>query len=422
MNLNSPGKAHRVRLGGGGAGGTGTYLVNNSQSLGSETLTVPATSNQIVQVDNQSGAVTRALTYRAGGDLYQDQAVGGALYEYDYNGAKRMVEVQQNGTQEGEYAYDFLGHRVLRQTFSPATKTAYFYDREGHVLAEHNAASGGGGAVELEYIWLDDLPVAMIDSTGTPASYYIHTGQIDEPLALTNSSASLAWNAYVDPFGTATTFSTPSETIGLRLPGQWTQSEANGTSQNRFRDYDPTLGRYVEGDPIGIWGGQNVYAYVDGDPLNMRDPSGRCPTPHLFQVGAPTLCSAPELFNLIAQPGMSAPGAPPITPRDPNSPVTLLFGYPITQSVTLNGGTYTITNTALPPHIFTGTVVIQITPTQYGSYLSITGSGFSPSFINALENDVVGYAFFGGVTTMSVMMICNAYHGASSPLPNVFPH
>ena len=78
---------------------------------------MPATSNQIVQVDNQAGAVTRALTYRAGGDLYQDQAVGGALYEYDYNAAKRMVEVKQNGTQEGGYAYDFLGQRVWREQY-----------------------------------------------------------------------------------------------------------------------------------------------------------------------------------------------------------------------------------------------------------------------------------------------------------------
>ena len=260
--------------GGAGTGSTGIYLVNNSQTVGSETLTVPATSNQIVQVDNQAGAVARALTYRAGGDLYQDQAVGGALYEYDYNAAKRMVEVKQNGTQEGGYAYDFLGQRVWREQYGSGAKTAYFYDENGHVLAEHNATTG---AVELEYVWLDNLPVAMIDSTGmSPATYYIHTGQIDEPLALTNSSASLAWNAYVDPFGTATTFSTPTETINLRLPGQWIQSEANGTSQNQFRDYDPSLGRYIEGDPIGILGGQNAYAYVDGDPLNLVDPPGLC--------------------------------------------------------------------------------------------------------------------------------------------------
>ena len=277
-------------------------MVNNSQTVGSETLTVPATSNQIVQVDNQAGRVTRALTYRAGGDLYQDQAVGGALYEYDYNAAKRMVEVKQNGTQEGGYAYDFLGQRVWREQYGSGAKTAYFYDLNGHVLAEHNAASGGGGAVELEYVWLDDLPVAMVDSTGaSPATYYIHTGQIDEPLALTNSSASLAWNAYVDPFGTATTFSTPRETISLRLPGQWTQSEANNTSQNRFRDYDPSLGRYVEGDPIGIGGGQNVYTYVGRGSAQRRRsvwPKQDRPLVWLqqpkFPVVAPQLSQAPR--------------------------------------------------------------------------------------------------------------------------------
>jgi RHS repeat-associated protein len=40
---------------------------------------------------------------------------------------------------------------------------------------------------------------------------------------------------------------------------------------NRFRYYDPTTGRYVSADPIGQWGGVNVYRYVFNDPLNWID-------------------------------------------------------------------------------------------------------------------------------------------------------
>ena len=53
-------------------------------------------------------------------------------------------------------------------------QTHYIFDHKGHLLAEHNGATG---AVLREYVWLDDVPIAMIDSSsGAPRVYYIHTG------------------------------------------------------------------------------------------------------------------------------------------------------------------------------------------------------------------------------------------------------
>jgi RHS repeat-associated protein len=43
---------------------------------------------------------------------------------------------------------------------------------------------------------------------------------------------------------------------------------------NYFRDYDPSVGRYVESDPIGLYGGINTFAYAEGDPLGGFDPDG----------------------------------------------------------------------------------------------------------------------------------------------------
>lgn len=237
------------------------------------TSILASTSNRVTQVQDGAGNPVRNLTYRTGGELTQDATVSGPTYVYGYNARDRLASVTLNSANSGAYGYDFQGRRVWRTVYSPSTKTShYIFDETGHLLAEHD---GSTGAVLREYVWLDDLPIAMIDSSsGTAQTYFIHSGQIDEPLVMTNASKAKVWDAAIEPFGNAVMFGTPSAGLDLRLPGQWSQAETGGLFQNWNRDYDPTLGRYVEADPLGIEAGQNSYAYVDGDSLNNSDPEG----------------------------------------------------------------------------------------------------------------------------------------------------
>jgi RHS repeat-associated protein len=111
--------------------------------------------------------------------------------------------------------------------------------------------------------------------------YYIHSDHLDTPRAVTNAQNQVIWQnpPLSEPFGSGAPDEDPDGdgipfTLNLRFPGQYFDQETNA-HYNTYRDhYFPNLGRYGQSDPIGLYGGINTYAYVNGSPLVYVDPDG----------------------------------------------------------------------------------------------------------------------------------------------------
>lgn len=127
----------------------------------------------------------------------------------------------------------------------------------------------------------DTAPRQMTFQPAAPTTtiYYIHPDQLGTPRAITRASDNqVVWRwDNTEAFGNSPPNESPSGlgsfTYNLRFPGQYYDAET-GTHYNYFRDYDPSIGRYVESDPIGRLGGLNTYGYVRATPLTSRDVFG----------------------------------------------------------------------------------------------------------------------------------------------------
>jgi RHS repeat-associated protein len=92
------------------------------------------------------------------------------------------------------------------------------------------------------------------------------------PQGLIQKNGAKVWGGEYRAFGELTA-ETGSWENRLRFPGQYFDQET-GNYYNYFRDYDPATGRYLQSDPIGLDGGLNTYAYVEGKPFKYIDPYG----------------------------------------------------------------------------------------------------------------------------------------------------
>jgi RHS repeat-associated protein len=180
-----------------------------------------------------------------------------------------MSEFRINTVLQGSYKYGAMGRQAIRTLTSPTPVTIHsVFDSDGRRIAEYNETSG---ALIREYVWNGWDPIAVIE--GGVISF-VRADHIGRPVFATNASGVKVWTATYQPFGGVHTSTGALPTA--RFPGQWFQSES-GLHQNWMRDYDPTTGRYLQADPLGLVDGASVYGYVRQSPMMLTDPTGECP-------------------------------------------------------------------------------------------------------------------------------------------------
>jgi RHS repeat-associated protein len=228
-----------------------------------------SSSNQLNSI-SVSGSTVRSFSYANSGQVSQDVRGGSSTYGFTYNNDGRISSASLNGSTVGSYLYNGVEQRVAKTVSS--TTTHDVYDRFGHLMSEDD----GSGNPIREYIWLGNMPIALVDHGGmSPATYYVHTDQLGRPQKMTDGSASLVWDAIYDPFGNVSSVSGTATNL-LMFPGQLYDSET-ALAQNWNREYDSTLGRYIQSDRIGLGGGINSYSYADANPTRILDPNGNTP-------------------------------------------------------------------------------------------------------------------------------------------------
>ena len=231
-------------------------------------------------------------TYDALGNLIYRQLPDGEnqYYQYDLENQLVRAEIKKpaGNTEIWTYAYDPFGRRLSKErqdklawTSTDPKRTHFVWD--GTRLLQEYTYKGS-----YTYIYTDQdsyEPLAQIfDNAKDGKQYlaYFHTDQIGIPREMTDIHGNLLWYGEYTAWGRLKKDERVYKNAHqpFRLQNQYFDEET-GLHYNLMRYYEPEAGRFVNQDPIGLLGGDNLYAFAPStqawvDPLGLAN---------LFDIG-----------------------------------------------------------------------------------------------------------------------------------------
>jgi RHS repeat-associated protein len=227
--------------------------------------------------DNMLQAAGASSSFTATANaLNQLATVNGQAWQYDADG-----QLLNDGTRQ--YAWDAAGRLIGLIDIVSGKVTTYRYDGLGRRL-EISSQGNGATPTDTRYLWCgttvcqarDGNDVVTADyfdqgeTHGAAALYYVRD-QLGSVSGVTDVVGKVLGTTRYGAYGTVEAARGVQPDFGyagmLRDPD-------TALSLTMFRAYDPTVGRWLSRDPIGERGGENLYAYAAGDPVDNNDPSG----------------------------------------------------------------------------------------------------------------------------------------------------
>lgn len=248
-------------------------LLGTAQSFAYDTVGNRTTAGNVTNAGNQLTAdATHSYQYDDNGNLTRKTLLATGNYtQYTYDAENRLTKAEDfvagNSTAAftSTYRYDGLGRRI-EKVANGQTKR-YVYDGED-ILLEYD----GANVLQARYTHGPgiDEPIAVTKGSST---YFYHQDGLGSVTDLTDSAGTTAKSYSYDAYGNILespgTVDQPYTYTGREFDSE------SGLYYYRARYYDSVTGRFLQKDPVGLYGGMNLYRYVRANPLNLIDPQIR---------------------------------------------------------------------------------------------------------------------------------------------------
>ncbi|MDQ7247297.1 RHS repeat-associated core domain-containing protein [Dongia sedimenti] len=238
---------------------TAGRIASRGGSLFKSVLPAATTATAVYNADNQLTSWNGvAATYDLNGNLIND-----GTRAFTWDARNRLTGI----TGVASYVYDGVDRR--QSVTQGATTVTALYD--GFDPVQEQSPLGTVSANLQIGLGVDERFTRT--KAGATSTYL--TDLLGSTVALADSAGVVQTSYGYDPYGVTSQTGAANDN-----PYQFTgrQNDGTGLYYSRARYYNPSWGRFVSEDPIGLGGGINQYAYVQGNPVSKTDPTGQDPT------------------------------------------------------------------------------------------------------------------------------------------------